>query len=455
MLFDGPGGWSITPGWWKRTPDDFSDQLHWCEMCGAALDTIPRDANESIDDVSPEMFELLKSVHSPKLQKKHIHIYSPEHEDMDNDLRKFQKGQYIGDYSQRIGTSNQNILPRFIGGIFFYDADYSYEDNLNILRDKLGCLDEVALVLDEQTRSSCNILKDLQGTPKLNIVVEQNSNIGVSINAALKSFSKQDWIVFVHPANVFPPEMRKNILGTFLNPGILYFIDCFYSKTQNPLPLFSPNALALRQAGFDGIAQCRDFEQFINLWPKDKQIQSSLPFKSWLATNENEWKERIDQNFFEDREFVSRLSLVMSQALPDKGNILVTQSASFYLTRALTRLLLNMGYNVHLLSHERFISHFRDILPTKQIIAFKNPEMIKFKDLFSLCAQLREKFTFQGAVVPYSSPRRILEPKDGYQDIEKIAEYIAGKIVCRVNIKREFITGHKDHDVTHDNPWSY
>ncbi len=42
MLFDGPGGWLIEKDWWKRKPEDFGDQLHWCELCGIALNTKSR-----------------------------------------------------------------------------------------------------------------------------------------------------------------------------------------------------------------------------------------------------------------------------------------------------------------------------------------------------------------------------------------------------------------------------
>ena len=43
-LFDGPGGWRIEEDWWKRKPEDFADQLHWCEICGFALHTFMRIA---------------------------------------------------------------------------------------------------------------------------------------------------------------------------------------------------------------------------------------------------------------------------------------------------------------------------------------------------------------------------------------------------------------------------
>jgi hypothetical protein len=65
-LLDGPGGWPIEPGWWKRTPADFADQLKWCELCGAALPTTPRDANDEIDEVSPLWKRNLEAIRSPK-----------------------------------------------------------------------------------------------------------------------------------------------------------------------------------------------------------------------------------------------------------------------------------------------------------------------------------------------------------------------------------------------------
>ncbi len=74
MLFDGPGGWPVEPGWWKRTPEEFGDQLQWCEFCGLALNTFTRNANEEVDDVSPDIYEKLKEAGSRKVGTKHIHV---------------------------------------------------------------------------------------------------------------------------------------------------------------------------------------------------------------------------------------------------------------------------------------------------------------------------------------------------------------------------------------------
>lgn len=69
MLFDGPGGWPVEPGWWKRTPADFGEQLNWCESCSVSLTMPANNANDDTDIVSPVMLERLKKVNGPKMQK--------------------------------------------------------------------------------------------------------------------------------------------------------------------------------------------------------------------------------------------------------------------------------------------------------------------------------------------------------------------------------------------------
>jgi hypothetical protein len=56
MLFDDPdhGGWPIEPGWWKRIPKDYRDQMEkWCPRCGCALSLSRRKSTDHVDDISP------------------------------------------------------------------------------------------------------------------------------------------------------------------------------------------------------------------------------------------------------------------------------------------------------------------------------------------------------------------------------------------------------------------
>ena len=78
MLFDGPGGWEVEPNWWKRTPEEFGDQLHWCEMCSGCLDVPKRISNDERDDMTPQVYERLKAMGSPKISKKKYFVHNPE-----------------------------------------------------------------------------------------------------------------------------------------------------------------------------------------------------------------------------------------------------------------------------------------------------------------------------------------------------------------------------------------
>lgn len=62
QLFDGPGGWDISePGWWKRTPADYADQIEFaCAKCGGCLPLERRSSQDNRCDISEGNAELLK-----------------------------------------------------------------------------------------------------------------------------------------------------------------------------------------------------------------------------------------------------------------------------------------------------------------------------------------------------------------------------------------------------------
>lgn len=70
-LFDGPKGWPVEPGWWKRTPAEFKEQREWaCAKCGAALPLERvRNSQDNRDDVSTSNLERLKAIKSRKIAK--------------------------------------------------------------------------------------------------------------------------------------------------------------------------------------------------------------------------------------------------------------------------------------------------------------------------------------------------------------------------------------------------
>lgn len=76
ILFDGPSGWPIEPGWWKRTPEDYTEQkLQACPNCGCAIPLMRRPSSQEIDDVSPANLERLRAIRSPKALQGRVEIY--------------------------------------------------------------------------------------------------------------------------------------------------------------------------------------------------------------------------------------------------------------------------------------------------------------------------------------------------------------------------------------------
>ena len=115
ILFNGPGGWKVEQGWWKRTPEEFGEQLQWCELCSLCLDVPKRISSEDIDDISPSMLEKLKAVNSPKIKQGKYCVHTLE--DYNKHKNSYHSFEKSGDYMTaganiRTTTSNKNYYPR-------------------------------------------------------------------------------------------------------------------------------------------------------------------------------------------------------------------------------------------------------------------------------------------------------------------------------------------------------
>lgn len=236
MLLDGPGGWPIEPGWWKRTPDQFGDQLHWCEICGFALNTFTRDSAEEIDDMSPEWYERLKELKSPKLASGRVNVV------------KIENG-HIADESMRENKHFSAAMPYI----------EHYEDRFNALNSML-------FVHDYETAS-----------------LQEGAGFGVELNKLIHH--AKDWIVLTTGT----AELREDfldIIGQYvLNPGTLHVIDMSESKDRSFVKdqgankgaavLFSKNAISLREFGFDRIAHITTLKELISGWQQEKIVELS------------------------------------------------------------------------------------------------------------------------------------------------------------------------------------
>ena len=223
MLFDGPGGWEIEPGWWKRKPSEFGDQLHWCEICGFALKTFMRDAKEEVDDVSPTLYEMLKKIDSPRMKAGKTNLIKIENGIIAEESKAPTMGfaavsaaqPYIEHYEDRFNASNSHLL------VQKYDV----------------------------------------------LHIAEGDGFGAAMNKALRA--SEGWILFVDSDDEAATEKAKVEVDALIkkyifNPGTLHI--------GNGYKFFSKYALSLRKYGFDRIAHSRSFEDIQNAWQPKKVV---------------------------------------------------------------------------------------------------------------------------------------------------------------------------------------
>jgi len=120
-LFDGPRGWDVEPGWWKKTTKDFTAQRDWaCRRCGAALPIQRiRNSQDERDDVSVSSLERLKAVGSRKVAKGDFVV----HEQFNYDRTLAEHGTYP-DQTYKDWEYRQGIAQRY--GIWLSLNDRGY-----------------------------------------------------------------------------------------------------------------------------------------------------------------------------------------------------------------------------------------------------------------------------------------------------------------------------------------
>lgn len=229
MLFDGPGGWPIEPGWWKRTPDQFGDQLKWCELCGFALNTFMRESAEEIDDVSPTLYEKLKEVDSPKLKAGKTH------------LLEINDGQ-IAESSKASGKR------------FFATQKYveHYEDRFNA---DSSVLYEHEFEVYEMNHKSTE------------------ETVGAYLNRIITK--AKGWILLYadHEEENDTERIRQLMKKCILNPGSLHIGDSFF--------FFHKSAQSLRKYGFDRLALLQNPEELKAIWEDKKVIKVGEELPAW------------------------------------------------------------------------------------------------------------------------------------------------------------------------------
>lgn len=114
ILFDGPEGWPVEPGWWWRVPKDFREQVEeYCPKCGAALPLVRRCSLDGVDDISLSNLERLKGK-SKKIARGEFVLHT--------DIKLVQKPQEMAAYKDPVWR--QRVADRY--GIYLFQNEQCF-----------------------------------------------------------------------------------------------------------------------------------------------------------------------------------------------------------------------------------------------------------------------------------------------------------------------------------------
>jgi hypothetical protein len=246
----GPGGWAIEPGWWKRKPEDFKEQLEWCEMCSACLPMPSRDANDETDDASPVWTAKLKEIDSPKLKKGLVNTFDPLAYQKDKHSIIQIVTPYIDDQENRMGKTRGRLVPQQI----VYVARLS------------DAIEEAA---------ARELLQGLKAAKRLNAVVASvhaplAQEFGVPLVAGLEDLVKaakaKDWVLVMRDRPA-PPAFHELFDKCVFNPGVLY------RREGESFEFFNVRALSLKEEGADLLDLALVYPERKRVWLESERVE--------------------------------------------------------------------------------------------------------------------------------------------------------------------------------------
>lgn len=245
MTLNGPGGWPIEPGWWKRKPCDFGDQLQWCELCSAALPMPKRNANEEIDDISPVWREKLVQIESPKMKKGLVAEFAPRTYDPKAHTVIENIQPYLDNPTSRIGSARDTLRPQCISTVVWIGAGIA-EARAGQLLDEMkqtGRLDVVIYENDAVAR--------LAEARNVAAVSATEWCAGLTREQMRARLKMKDWVVLTRDAAA-PEFFWQAVKDCVFNPGTYHEFGtgCFFNlRAASFRKTAAPAKLAVQYPG--------------------------------------------------------------------------------------------------------------------------------------------------------------------------------------------------------------
>lgn len=281
MLFKGPGGWPIEPGWWKRKEKDFGEQLSWCEMCGIPLQTFSRDAREEVDDVSPVMYKKLLEIESAKVLNGHVNVLEIENNSISEKSKKtiheYCANIYTDDDEMRISRDTV-LYPDNLDGLIIVSEEMDINALAIMLENNSGQLDHINVYAPE------NLLKEIH----ISNITKWNTTekIGKVVSDIFKGQKNKDYLLILTGNVLLTDNFKERIKNLVINPGILHYkelkcqtkkVSCYVKNVQKirngSIILLNKHAQSIKKIGEKTFCNYTEFDELIKGWDKNKVVQ--------------------------------------------------------------------------------------------------------------------------------------------------------------------------------------
>ncbi len=260
LFYEGKHAWPIEEGWWRRTPDQFGDQLKLCEHCSLALPVPAVEARLNRDLISPDSLRLLERAHSPAIARDKFDLFHPELEHEERQVETIDS--YLPEEKRRVAAGHKSILPKKVTGVV---VCVGCADQLQVtLNFNLTQLEEIVVVTTSEDEATKQVVAK---EPRARLVISDRCydegstfNKGRLLNDALKTLDNPDWILLTDADILLNPHTKIFLSRHAFNPGCLYGTlreeeapwEAPLEKDVNAQPngyfqLFHPRAQAIRE----------------------------------------------------------------------------------------------------------------------------------------------------------------------------------------------------------------
>jgi len=250
MLLDGPGGWPIEPGWWKRSPQEFADQLHWCELCSAPLAMPKRNANQGIDDASPKWCNILNEIQSPKFLKGKVEQFDVSSYDEKSYSVINESTPYLEDDTKRFMSRGGKLEPHSID-IWLDLREVDENEGLQQLIKNQEITSINGIIVANESQYNIYLKFEIP----LFKLSENQSILQIS-----EKFKSTDFVIIIR--NYILKGNPREIIKQFVfNPGVFFY----YDDNNLNFSLFSLRASSLKSNPF--------LDEIREAYPKYKQVR--------------------------------------------------------------------------------------------------------------------------------------------------------------------------------------